>query len=305
MSRQQRIMITGASGFTGIHACEHFLNKGYQVIGVVRRKTLSFEHQGMLIEKCDLTNKQGVDALIHKTKPHFLLHLAGQNHVPTSWKEPLATFENNVVSTAYLIESIRVHFPFCKIIVVGSALQSDLNQISTPTHPYSFSKSIQVLAAQAWQTLFHMNIMIAKPSNLIGPGPSKGVCSILAEKIAKMEFCDVSKFLEVSNLLAKRDFLDVRDAVLAYDYMFAKGEAGKIYDVCSGNPRTLKEIINVFHSMATVNFQFKGLQDENEKLESIKPLELQNIGWSQKIQLKQSLNDILTEKRNIVSSLPS
>ena len=51
------------------------------------------------------------------------------------------------------------------------------------SNPYSLSKTMQVIIAEAWGGLMDSNIIIAKPSNLIGPGVSNGVCSILAKKM--------------------------------------------------------------------------------------------------------------------------
>lgn len=178
-------------------------------------------------ECCDLINGDDVYNLIKRTKPKYLLHLAGQSHVGESWSEPVSTLEANSMSTAYLIDAIRKESPDCKIVIVGSALQIDPSSISSIPHPYSLSKTIQVLIAQSWAFLYNMNIIIAKPSNLIGPGVSNGVCSIFAKKIAEMEKKGMEKVLEVENLEVQRDFLDVRDAVRAYDLLLTRGSLVK------------------------------------------------------------------------------
>lgn len=85
--------------------------------------------------------------------------------------------------TAYLLEAVRKENPSCKILVAGSALQYDPANISTLTHPYSLSKTYQIQIARGWAALYEMDIVIAKPSNLIGPGFSNGVCSILVKII--------------------------------------------------------------------------------------------------------------------------
>ncbi|MCR8868165.1 NAD-dependent epimerase/dehydratase family protein [Peribacillus frigoritolerans] len=292
MNQQGKLIITGASGFTGQHACAHFLKSGFDITAVSRKK-INFEKE-IHTECCDLTNKKDVYSLVKSIKPHFLLHLAGQNHVGESWLDPVSSLEANSMSTAYLIDALRKESPTCKILIVGSALQFDPTSISTLSHPYSLSKTLQVLIAQSWAVLYNMDIVIAKPSNLIGPGFSKGVCSVFAQKIVEMEEQKAEKVLEVHNLNAKRDFLDVRDAVRAYEVLLKKGKSGEIYDVASGNNCTLGEIIEGYKLLTSEEIQVKlKRNDLIEKNIESDPIKLVNLGWKQRIPLESSLLAIL------------
>ncbi|WP_394514571.1 NAD-dependent epimerase/dehydratase family protein [Priestia aryabhattai] len=291
MSLSPKLLITGASGFTGNHACHHFSNAGFEVIAVTRNRSFNAKIQ---TEHCDLTNKEDVAKLIKKNKPDYLLHLAGQSHVGKSWIDPVSSLEANFLSTLYLIESLRHENPTCKIIVVGSALQFDLQEISTLKHPYSLSKTLQVLLAQSWAQLYKLPIIIAKPSNLIGPGISNGVCSIFAKKIVKMEKKDVEEVLEVNNLYAQRDFIDVRDAISAYEILFKKGHLGETYNISSGKSHSLADVIECFKSLT--NTEFKVITHaKNEKEEAIKiaPFNLNGLGWKPIIPFDVSILDTL------------
>lgn len=291
MSRMPKLLITGASGFTGQHACNHFVNAGFSVTAVSRKGLGNGQVQ---TELCDLTNKESVGKLIKKVKPDYLLHLAGQNHVGTSWIDPVSSLEANAMSTLYLIEALRQEKPDCKVVIVGSALQFDPQNISTLTHPYSLSKTLQVLIAQSWGVLYNMNIVIAKPSNLIGPGISNGVCSIFAKKIVDMEVNNAERVLEVNNLQAKRDFVDVRDAVRAYEILLIKGESGDIYDIASGDSYSLGEVITGFKAITTIDFEIETkVKDQEEGMVEISPEEIVKLGWKPVLSLKASLKDIL------------
>lgn len=298
MNQQGKLIITGASGFTGRYACAHFLKSGFDITAVSRKKT-NIEG-GIHAECCDLTNGNDVYNLIKRTKPQYLLHLAGQNHVGESWSEPVSTLEANTMSTAYLIDAIRKESPTCKIVIVGSALQIDPSSISSIPHPYSLSKTLQVLIAQSWAVLYNMDIIIAKPSNLIGPGLSNGVCSIFAKKIAEMEKKGMEKVLEVENPKVQRDFLDVRDAVRAYDLLLKRGQPGETYDVASGNNRSLGEIIEGFRSVTKGDIKVKSQRNDLiENKAAIDPIKLMNLGWKPSIPLESSLMDILTFHREL------
>jgi GDP-4-dehydro-6-deoxy-D-mannose reductase len=293
------IMITGANGFTGQHACKYFINVGYHVIAITRTNKHIATKSLITYEHCDLTNKKSVFSLIQKSKPDFLLHLAGQNHVGKSWNDPVTSLEANVMSTAYLLEALRLVNPTCKIVIVGSTLQFDPNNLSSLLHPYSLSKTLQVLIAQSWESLYGMDIMIAKPSNLIGPGVSNGVCSILAKKVIDMELHDAEKILEVNNLYVKRDFIDVRDAIAAYEMLFNYGISGEVYVVTSGKSRYLKEITDSLRLLSSIEFAIKTLHSSVEKTVEIKPSLLQSIGWKPIIPFEDSMEDILDYYREI------
>ncbi|MGA6840568.1 NAD-dependent epimerase/dehydratase family protein [Priestia megaterium] len=291
MNSLPKLLITGASGFTGKHACHHFSNAGFEVIAVARNTTFNNYFQ---TEYCDLTNKEDVKKLVRKVKPQHLLHLAGQNHVGQSWADPISSIETNVMSTLHLIEALRHENPHCKVIVVGSALQFNPNQISTLMHPYSLSKTLQVVIAQSWEVLYNMPIVIAKPTNLIGPGFSNGVCSIFAKRIVNMEMNKVEKIIQVNNLDAERDFLDVRDAVKAYELILIKGSSGEIYDISSGKSYSLREIINSLKSLTAIDFKINS-QANDLKEEKVKnnPIKVLNLGWKPTIPLEISLEDTL------------
>ncbi len=293
------IMITGANGFTGQHACKYFLNAGYHVIAITRTTQNIVSDRLLTYEHCDLTKKKSVLSLIKKTKPDFLLHLAGQNHVGKSWKDPVTSVEANGMSTAYLLEALRLEKPTCKIIIVGSILQFDPNNLSSLHHPYSLSKTIQTLIAQSWEALYGMDVIIAKPSNLIGPGASNGVCSILAKKVIDMELHGAEKTLEVNNLYAKRDFIDVRDAIAAYEMLFDYGFSGEVYVVSSGKSKYLKEITDSLRLLSSIEFTIETLHNSVENTVEIKPSLLQNMGWKPLYSLEDSMKAILDYYREI------
>lgn len=204
------------------------------------------------------------------------------------------------MSTAYLIDAIRKESPTCKVVIVGSALQIDPSSVSSIPHPYSLSKTLQVLIAQSWVVLYNMDIIIAKPSNLIGPGLSKGVCSIFAQKIADMENEGKQKVLEVDNPNVQRDFLDVRDAVRAYDLLLRRGQSGETYDVASGYNRSLGEIIEGYRSVTADEIKVNSQRNDLiENKMAIDPIKLVNLGWKPSIPIESSLMDILAFQRGL------
>ncbi|MFA9556936.1 NAD-dependent epimerase/dehydratase family protein [Evansella sp. AB-rgal1] len=286
-----RILITGAGGFTGHHACEYFEEAGYEVIAVKRNK-LSV-NDNIVTEYCDLTDQFEVEKLINKTKPRYVLHLAGQNHVADSWEKPIESIQANMLTTSYLIEAMRKERITSKIIVVGSALQFDLDDVTTLTHPYSLSKSLQVLVAKSWNKLYGVDVVIAKPSNIIGPGPSNGVCSIIARQIVRMEHNEeISREIAINNPYIQRDFIDVRDVIKGYNTLFQKGVSGETYEIASGQSYLLMDVIETMKSISKVQFKVKSHQKVKEKPVQINPRKLRDLGWTTTIPFSTSIDDV-------------
>ncbi len=255
------LLITGASGFTGRHACTHFSQKGMHVVALTRDKA-AWEAQGIegTALYCDLSNEQGIRDAVARVQPDYVLHLAGQNAVRSSWQEPLHTVQVNMLGTLYLLDALRA-CRSSRIIVVTSKLKSSLFELFTPMHPYGFSKGLQELAAYAWGSLFDLDVVLAEPSNLIGPGPSTGICSLLAQHAVEQERgCNKGAFT-LHHGHSTRDYVDVRDAVSAYEQLFVAGARGVSYEIASGVQRTLVEVVKVLNACAAVDIEVKWQQD--------------------------------------------
>lgn len=289
--RERTVLITGAGGFTGRHACRHFAAHGYSVAAAVRRE------DGEPIEGrlhiCDLTDKAAVKRLVEETKPRFVLHLAGRNAVADSWKDPLGCMEANLLSTLYLLEALR-GLEHCRLLVAGSMLGFDLADSPQPLHPYSLAKTMQVLIAQAWSFLYSQEVLVAKPSNLIGPGRSNGICGLLAGRIARWEKGTDTSVFRLSSWHEKRDYLDVRDAAAAYRVILESGQSGAVYPVCSGAMRSLGDLVETYRGLTP--FVLPVEVGNTPPLPPPLPMDAsltRSLGWSPAIPFTQSLSDAL------------
>jgi GDP-4-dehydro-6-deoxy-D-mannose reductase len=101
----------------------------------------------------------------------------------------------------------------------------------------------------------------------------------------------------VGNLTAKRDFLDVRDIVKAYQMLMVRGKSGEVYNICSSKPVEICYLLNYFVSQS--NKKINVTVDEN----LLRPVDfpvyfgnnsrlIADTGWRRTIPLEISLNDI-------------
>lgn len=290
---QDSVLITGAAGFTGRHACRYFKEQGYEVSAVVRSKAGQRE-DGVKYTECDLTDKEQVRQLIQHVQPRYVLHLAGKNSVPESWQQPTLYMESNIMGTLYLLAGLRESGHSARVLVAGSRLKFELPDPGSQAHPYALSKSLQEVAALSWGKLFEQDVLIAEPGNLIGPGPSTGICSLLARYIARAERGESQDTFRLSSAGERRDFLDVRDAVRAYEALLLHGETGSVTPVCSGRERKLGEVAEHLRSLSVKDIDLEiGDVAVSGKDEVIQPTTLLELGWKPKYNWDQSLRDIL------------
>jgi GDP-4-dehydro-6-deoxy-D-mannose reductase len=288
----KRILVTGASGFTGRHAVQYFLDKGYTVDAVIRNTKLNMNQEALHIHSLDLSDKTAVHMLMEDTKPDYVLHLAGENSVPASWKTPFKSWQANVDSTLYLVESVRALGLSARVVIAGSVLQDELGSAASPTHPYSLTKTMQTTVGLAWHNLFQVDVMIAKPSNIIGPGVSNGVCTLFAKQLRQLQVSGESQF-QVGNAAVTRDFIDVRDLVSAYETLFLEGTAGETYEITSGRWVSLGEILSQFRRVSSFDFSIQSETEEAMEMKlPMKSEKIRALGWEPTRSLETSLADV-------------
>ncbi|SNZ03627.1 GDP-4-dehydro-6-deoxy-D-mannose reductase [Terribacillus aidingensis] len=289
---EKRILITGASGFTGRHTVKHFLEKGYAVNAVTRKTKLDDIGEKLTIHTLDLTERAAVHALLENIRPDYILHLAGENSVPASWETPLKSWQANVESTLHIVEAIRTMEIPARLVVAGSVLQDDAASLVSPKHPYSLTKTLQTTVGLAWHNLFGADVMIAKPSNIIGPGKSNGVCTLFAEQIRQLKETGEVQF-QVGDVTVTRDFIDVRDLAVAYEVLFLHGKAGETYEITSGRWVSLGEVLSVLRQVSNYNFSIHAKTEASiEAKLSMTAEKIRALGWEPTHTLAASLADV-------------
>ena len=311
----RRLLVTGAGGFCGEHACRSFAALGWRVTAAVRRLPEAGAPEWAWLGAaddvlaCDLASRGETEALARRAAPDCVLHLAGANAVGASWSDPASVLQSNVMGTVHLLEGVRRLGTPCRVLVAGSMLRFPLAVAGgagetgpKPQHPYSLSKTMQVLVAQSWASLFGMEIIVAEPSNLIGPGRSGGLCGLLARYAAGAERAaaageEAPAPFRFSSRGERRDLLDVRDAIAAYDVLLRAGESGRVYAVASGVMRTLEEIAEAFGELALHPPRWEYGDSAAASPAPSDPSAVAALGWAPRYSLRQSLQDALASAR--------
>lgn len=303
-----RVLVTGADGFVGGHLIAELRRRSHEIVAALQRPNPGFDVP-IEIRYFELTDPQSVEALIQTVRPDGIIHLAAQSSVPQSWQNPAQTFLVNTIGTVNLIDAIRKHVPEAMVVIVGSGEEYGLTGRTgralteedpcLPQNPYATSKLAAGQAALQLAKKHNLHIVHVRPFNHFGPGQLQGfVISDFASQIARIENGAMPGRMKVGDLSPKRDFLDVRDVVVAYAELLEHRVNCRILNICSGMPRSIREILDILVSQATVPIQID--VDADRLRPSEVPVYIgsaekigQEVGWRPMRAFQESLAETL------------
>ena len=308
-----RSLITGVTGFVGSHLAEHLLEREAEVFGTARWRsdTSNIDHLVGRIElvECDIRDSASVKKVIFDVRPDEIYHLAAQSYVPTSWRAPSETLETNIIGQVHLLEAVRVLGTNPRIHVAGSSEEygmvypdelpiRETNPLR-PLSPYAVSKVGQDMLAYQYFMTYKLHLVRTRAFNHTGPRRgSVFVTSNFAKQIADIEKGRQDPVIRVGNLDARRDFSDVRDIVLGYVLALRQGEPGEVYNLCSGQSRTIRQMLDLLLSFSAVKVRIEHdparlrpsdvpvLQGDYSKLHA-------RTGWQPRIPFERTAADLL------------
>ena len=295
----KKLFVTGLSGFVGKHLrdwIESSLAPGWSLVETAR---------------FDLRDTASLSAVFQGVCPDAVIHLAGQTFVPESFRDPQATFEVNLLGTLNLLQALKQGGFSGSVLYVSSgdvygqvaehALPIGEDRLPHPRNPYAVSKLSAELLCRQWSYAEGWRIMVARPFNHVGAGQGENfVLASAARQIARMRKGLQAPLLEVGDVDVTRDFLDVRDVVAAYFDILEKGESGEVYNVCSGQERTIRDLIQAMAALAGIELELAQDPTRMRRAEqrrvcgSYAKLH-EATGWEPKITIKQTLTTILSD----------
>jgi GDP-4-dehydro-6-deoxy-D-mannose reductase len=306
--------ITGCGGFIGSHLSEWLLSQGCRPVGIVRSNTRHIAHlTGRLeVHAGEITDRAQLVSLLRAVQPEFVFHLAALYVIQASWRDPKATFETNVLGTISLLEAVREARPDAVVQIAGSGVEYGPStpeelpiaetRVPRPVNPYALSKTAAVELGRLYAMRYGMRVHSVRPFQLVGPRKYPDACSEFARGIVEVERGRATD-LPVGDLEVVRDLLDVRDGVKAMWLIARSGQAGEVYNICSGVGYRLGDILERFMDLARIHVRVR------EDPARLRPLDvpvivgdnakLRCLGWQMEIPLERTLAGILDYWRQV------
>jgi GDP-4-dehydro-6-deoxy-D-mannose reductase len=161
---------------------------------------------------------------------------------------------------------------------------------------YGNTKLVQSLTCLWLGAECHLDVLIARTFNLVGPGlPPRLIAGALVH-----QFLAAAEEVHVGNLHAARDFIDVRDAVRAYWLLVRQGQSGGIYNVSSGIPVSVRDMLDM---LSRVSGRSPRIRIDPSRVRANDPVSVfgdssrlrEATQWVPTISLEQSLRDMLAQ----------
>ncbi len=321
----KKILVTGSNGFVGSHLLDLLIEKEpdsklYGLLNINARKR-NIKHILDKVEwmTADLTDAFSMIRVIKKTMPDEVYHLGALTCVEPSWFMPAVYMRVNGIGTINLLESILLADIKPRILVTGTPeVFGNVKQEDLPItekfplnafNPYAASKIAQEAVCQTYHASYGMNIIRTRAFNHMGPRrDTTGAFASFSLQIVRIEKGLQEPVIKVGNLSATRNITHVKDIVRAYYKAMRYGKPGELYLIGSDNICTIKNVLESLIKMAKVD----GIRYEIDP-QRVRPTELKFFigdfrkfkvltGWTPKIPLKQTLEEILNYWRDFVDN---
>ena len=318
----KNVLITGITGMVGSHLADYLLeHTDFFVYGMARWRSPmdNISHLFDRINKKDrvellygdLNDSFSLQAVIEKSKPDYIFHLAAQSYPKTSFDAPIDTLNTNILGTARLLECVRyacispvIHV--CSSSEVFGRVPADKVPIDEeclfhPASPYAISKVGTDLIGRYYAEAYGMKIMTTRM--FTHTGPRRGdvfVESSFAKQIALIEAGLIPPVVHVGNLKSMRTWADVRDAVRAYYFLVTVNPIpGECYNIGGTYSCTVEEMLDALIKLSTAgNIEIKPDPDRFRPIDA--DLQIPNTdkfslhtGWKPEISFETTMNDLL------------
>lgn len=255
-----KLLVTGAGGFVGRWLLPALVGAGHDVLGT----RLPGEAPPEFLDESerrhvrwlplDLAETASVRAVVEEV-PDAVIHLAAVASGAEARRDPGLAWDINAGGTARLADALG---QICQagagdplLLLVSTAEVYGIapspaarreDDPLLPVSPYAASKLGAEVAALEAARRTGLRVMVARAFPHTGPGQSdRYVVPAFARRLKAARRIG-APVVKTGNLEPVRDFLDVRDVVRAYLALLARGAAGAIYNIASGQGRSLKDV---------------------------------------------------------------
>ncbi|KFB10836.1 GDP-D-mannose dehydratase [Nitratireductor basaltis] len=273
-----------------------------------------------LIETLDVTCRLSVDNAIKRYNPTHIIHLAGIASPVAAAKNPDLAWQVHLQGTRNIAHSILANAPECTLINAGSGLiygesakvghPLDETTVPAPLDEYGASKAAADLALGALGNL-GLRVFRMRPFNHIGAGQTEEfVATAFAMQIARIEAGIQPPIIEVGNLNAERDFLDVRDVASAYAKSLSLPSVSSrslIYNIGSGKACRIADLLQKLVALSSADIDIR--LDPARQRQSDVPIIVANaqkarneLNWRPRYSLEETLAEVLADCRKRVAT---
>ncbi len=267
----KRALITGINGQDGSYLAELLLEKGYEVYGIMRRKSVvdygNVEHIKDKIKfiYADMTDAISLINAMRISQADEVYNLAAQSFVATSWEQPIATAEIDGVGVTNMLEAIRTVKPEARFYQASTSemfgLVQEIPQKETtpfyPRSPYGVAKLYGHWITKNYRESYNLyacsGILFNHESERRG---KEFVTRKITDAVARIKQ-GIQDHLELGNMDAKRDWGHSKDYVEAMWRMLQQDQADD-YVIATNETRTVREFVEIAFKTVDIDVEWQG-----------------------------------------------
>jgi GDPmannose 4,6-dehydratase len=302
-----RALITGITGQDGSYLAEFLLDKGYEVVGMVRRTSHhSYERIDHLLDRieivaADLLDQHSLTVVLQDFRPDEVYNLAAQSFVPTSWTQPVLTGEFTALGVTRILEAIRLVHPKARFYQASSSemfgkVTETPQRESTPFYPRSpygvakvYGHWITVNYRESYDLFAVSGILFNHES------PRRGIEFVtrkVSDGVARIKL-GLAKDLHLGNLDARRDWGYAGDYVEAM-WLMLQQPTPNDYVVGMGETHSVRELTEIAFRHVGLDYHQHVVSDpryyrpaEVELLLADPTKARRELGWKSKVSFER------------------
>ena len=267
----KKALITGVTGQDGSYLAELLLEKGYDVYGIMRRKSVvdygNVEHLKDKIKfiYADMTDVVSLISAMKISQADEVYNLAAQSFVATSWEQPIATADIDAVGVTNMLEAIRIVKPEARFYQASTSemfgLIQEIPQKETtpfyPRSPYGVAKLYGHWITKNYRESYNLyacsGILFNHESERRG---KEFVTRKITDAVARIKL-GVQDHLQLGNMDAKRDWGHSIDYVNAMWLMLQQDEPDD-FVIATNETRTVREFVETAFKHVDIEIEWKG-----------------------------------------------
>ena len=310
-------LITGVTGQDGAYLAQFLLQKGYRVVGLLRRSAsadvigerlrwLGIYHD-VEMRDGDLIDLSSMIRIVEDVAPDEVYNLAAQSFVATSWQQPILTGQVTGMGAVGMLEALRLVRPGARFYQASSSemygkVREPRQSERTPFYPRSPYAAAKLFAH--WMTVnYRESFGLHASSGILfnHESPLRGIEFVtrrITDGVARIKL-GLARELPLGNLEARRDWGHARDYVRAMWLMLQQDQPGD-YVVATGRNASVREFCELAFGYAGLDYRKHVITREELK----RPAEVDmllgdpseartNLGWEPTITLEQMVAEMV------------
>lgn len=267
----KKALITGITGQDGSYLAELLLEKGYEVHGIMRRKSVvDYGNIGHIKDKvnliyADMTDIVSLISAMRISQADEVYNLAAQSFVGTSWEQPLATADIDAIGVTNLLEAIRIVKPDARFYQASTSemfglVQEIPQKESTPFYPrspYGVAKLYGHWITKNYRESFGLYACSGILFNHESERRGKEFVTRKITDAAVRIRAGLQDVLELGNMDSKRDWGHSKDYVAAM-WLMLQQDVADDYVIATNETRTVREFVDTAFSHVGINLEWKG-----------------------------------------------